>query len=150
MQIKTDIETQGDFIRFLIKEVEAAAFTDIEDVVSFVKWLDDELSYLVYIPSFLRIYCYFVVCNDFLICFCKMSMKVDERAVLKHFDWPEKRADALREAAFGYSDLKKLESEVSSFRDDPRQLCAHALKKIQSLFEKYELFYPNYYRNSER
>ncbi|KAH6829148.1 Tetratricopeptide repeat superfamily protein [Perilla frutescens var. hirtella] len=109
LAIKSDIETQGDFIRFLIKEVEAAAFTDIEDVVSFVKWLDDELSYLV-----------------------------DERAVLKHFDWPEKRADALREAAFGYCDLKKLESEVSSFRDDPRQPCGHALKKIQSLFEKLE------------
>ena len=41
------METQGDFIRFLIKEVETAAFADIEDVVSFVKWLDDELSYLV-------------------------------------------------------------------------------------------------------
>jgi len=27
--------------------VEGAAFTDIEDVVRFVKWLDDELSYLV-------------------------------------------------------------------------------------------------------
>ena len=46
-QIKTDVETQGEFIRFLIKEVETAAFTDIEDVVTFVKWLDDELSYLV-------------------------------------------------------------------------------------------------------
>ncbi|KAL0407412.1 UNVERIFIED_CONTAM: protein CHUP1, chloroplastic [Sesamum latifolium] len=60
LAIKTDVETQGDFIRSLIKEVEGAAFTDIEDVVLFVKWLDDELSYLV-----------------------------DERAVLKHFDWPE-------------------------------------------------------------
>ncbi|KAK4440032.1 protein CHUP1, chloroplastic [Sesamum alatum] len=109
LAIKTDVETQGDFIRFLIKEVEGAAFTDIEDVVPFVKWLDDELSYLV-----------------------------DERAVLKHFDWPEKKADALREAAFGYSDLKKLEFETSSFRDDPRQPCGHALKKIQSLFEKLE------------
>ena len=47
MQIKSDVETQGEFIRFLIKEVENAAFTDIEDVVPFVKWLDDELSYLV-------------------------------------------------------------------------------------------------------
>jgi hypothetical protein len=46
-QIKTDVEIQGDFIKFLIKEVEIAAFTDIEDVVPFVKWLDDELSYLV-------------------------------------------------------------------------------------------------------
>ena len=42
------METQGDFIRFLIKEVENAAFTNIEDVVPFVKWLDDELSYLVH------------------------------------------------------------------------------------------------------
>lgn len=47
LQIKTDVETQGDFIKFLIKEVENASFTDIEDVVPFVKWLDDELSYLV-------------------------------------------------------------------------------------------------------
>lgn len=109
LAIKTDVETQGDFIRFLIKEVENAAFTDIEDVVAFVKWLDDELSYLV-----------------------------DERAVLKHFDWPEQKADALREAAFGYCDLKKLVSEASSFRDDLRQPCGPALKKMQSLFEKLE------------
>ncbi|KAK8629349.1 hypothetical protein V6N13_078192 [Hibiscus sabdariffa] len=109
LAIKTDVETQRDFIRFLIKEVENAAFTDIEDVVPFVKWLDDELSYLV-----------------------------DERAVLKHFEWPEQKADALREAAFGYCDLKKLESEASSFRDDPRQPCAPALKKMQTLLEKLE------------
>ncbi|KAJ6292640.1 hypothetical protein OIU78_024756 [Salix suchowensis] len=57
LAIKTDVEIQGEFIRFLIKEVENAAFTDIEEVVPFVKWLDDELSYLV-----------------------------DERAVLKHFE----------------------------------------------------------------
>ncbi|KAK7306559.1 hypothetical protein VNO77_44508 [Canavalia gladiata] len=109
LAIKTDVETQGDFIRCLIKEVEGAVFTDIEDVVPFVKWLDDELSYLV-----------------------------DERAVLKHFDWPEQKADALREAAFGYCDLKKLESEASSFRDDPRQPCGPALKKMQALLEKLE------------
>lgn len=41
------MERQGDFIRFLIKEVEGAAFVDIEDVVTFVKWLDNELSRLV-------------------------------------------------------------------------------------------------------
>lgn len=41
------METQGDFIRCLIKEVEGAAFQDIQDIVLFVKWLDDELSYLV-------------------------------------------------------------------------------------------------------
>ncbi|CAO1948155.1 unnamed protein product [Urochloa humidicola] len=109
LAIKSDVERQGDFIRFLIKEVEGAAFADIEDVVSFVKWLDDELSRLV-----------------------------DERAVLKHFEWPEHKADALREAAFGYCDLKKLEGEAASFRDDPRQPCAAALKKMQALFEKLE------------
>ncbi|EPS65823.1 hypothetical protein M569_08954, partial [Genlisea aurea] len=111
LAIKSDVETQGEFIRFLIKEVEGAAFEDIEDVVSFVKWLDEELSFLV-----------------------------DERAVLKHFSsWPEQKADALREAAFGYCDLKKLESEASSsFRDDSRQPSGPALKKMQSLFEKLE------------
>ncbi|XP_062181360.1 protein INCREASED PETAL GROWTH ANISOTROPY 1-like [Phragmites australis] len=109
LAIKSDVERQGDFIRFLIKEVHGAAFVDIEDVVTFVKWLDVELSRLV-----------------------------DERAVLKHFDWPEGKADALREAAFGYRDLKKVESEASSFCDDPRQPCSSALKKMQALFEKLE------------
>ncbi|KAJ6333428.1 hypothetical protein OIU77_009324 [Salix suchowensis] len=109
LAIKTDVEIQGEFIRFLIKEVENAAFTDIEDVVPFVKWLDDELSYLV-----------------------------DERAVLKHFEWPEQKADALREAAFGYCDLKKVESEALLSRDDPRQPCGPALKKMQALLEKLE------------
>ncbi|KAL5231956.1 hypothetical protein ABZP36_030732 [Zizania latifolia] len=109
LAIKSDVERQGDFIRFLIKEVEGAAFVDIEDVVTFVKWLDVELSRLV-----------------------------DERAVLKHFEWPEQKADALREAAFGYRDLKKIEEEASSFCDDPRQPCSSALKKMQALFEKLE------------
>ncbi|KAF5728714.1 protein CHUP1 chloroplastic [Tripterygium wilfordii] len=109
LAVKTDVETQGDFIRFLIKEVENAAFTNIDDVVLFVKWLDDELSYLV-----------------------------DERAVLKHFEWPEHKADALREAAFGYCDFKKLEYEALSRSDDPRQQCGPALKKMQALLEKLE------------
>jgi hypothetical protein len=47
LQIRSDVERQGDFIRFLIKEVEGAAFADIDDVVTFVKWLDVELSRLV-------------------------------------------------------------------------------------------------------
>ncbi|KAL1834118.1 hypothetical protein DCAR_0104282 [Daucus carota subsp. sativus] len=109
LAIKSDVETQGDFIRFLIKEVEDAKFTDIKDVVAFVKWLDEELSYLV-----------------------------DERAVLKHFQWPEKKADTLREAAFGYCDVNKLVSEASSFKDDPQLPFVPALKKMQALFEKLE------------
>lgn len=143
MQIKTDVETQGDFIRFLIKEIEHAAFTDIVDVVPFVKWLDDELSYLV--NFFFSYHFKFISLSNMRNCICLVNQfddlkffQVDERAVLKHFEWPEQKADALREAAFGYCDLKKLESEASSFRDNPRQPCGTALKKMQALFEKYE------------
>lgn len=70
LQIKTDVETQGDFIRFLIKEVEDATFTDIEDVVPFVKWLDDELSYLVHFSFLFWMNCYFVVFDGLLMLFC--------------------------------------------------------------------------------
>lgn len=48
------MEKQGDFIRFLIKEVQEASFTNIEDVVAFVKWLDEELSFLVCFDNPLR------------------------------------------------------------------------------------------------
>jgi hypothetical protein len=67
-------------------------------------------------------------------------MKVDERAVLKHFDWPERKADTLREAAFGYQDLKRLESQVSNYKDDPRLPCDIALKKMVTVSEKYGQF----------
>lgn len=110
LAIKSDVETQADFINFLTREVENAAYREISDVEAFVKWLDEELSYLV-----------------------------DERAVLKHFPkWPERKADAMREAAFGYRDLKNLESEVSSFRDDIRQPTLVALKRMQVLQDKLE------------
>lgn len=46
-QIKADVETQGEFVKSLIKEVTNAAYKDIEDVVAFVKWFDDELGFLV-------------------------------------------------------------------------------------------------------
>jgi len=47
MQIKADVETQGEFVMSLAAEVRAAAYNDIKDVVDFVGWLDDELSFLV-------------------------------------------------------------------------------------------------------
>ena len=56
--------------------------------------------------------------------------------MLKHFDWPEWKADAMREAAFGYQDFKKLDYEVSSYECDLRQPCATALKKMLALLEK--------------
>ncbi|KAK6134017.1 hypothetical protein DH2020_032235 [Rehmannia glutinosa] len=109
LAVKADVETQGDFVQSLATEVRAASFTRIEDLVAFVNWLDEELSFLV-----------------------------DERAVLKHFDWPEGKADALREAAFEYQDLMKLEKQVSSFTDDPNLSCDAALKKMYKLLEKVE------------
>lgn len=64
-------------------------------------------------------------------------MQVDERAVLKHFDWPENKADALREAAFEYLDLKKLCTEISTYEDDLRVPTDSALKKMLAALEKY-------------
>lgn len=108
--IKSDVENQGEFISFLAREVQNAAYKEIADVEEFVKWLDGELSYLI-----------------------------DERAVLKHFpNWPEKKADAMREAAFTYRDLKNLEAEASSFHDDRRVATPMALKRMQALQDKIE------------
>ncbi|KAL7091078.1 hypothetical protein ACP275_12G082900 [Erythranthe tilingii] len=109
LAVKADVETQGEFVQSLATEVRACSFTKVEDLVAFVNWLDEELSFLV-----------------------------DERAVLKHFDWPEGKADALREAAFEYQDLMKLEKTVSTFTDDPNLPCEPALKKMYKLLEKVE------------
>lgn len=48
IQVKADVETQGDFVQSLAAEVRAASFTTVEDLVAFVNWLDEELSFLVY------------------------------------------------------------------------------------------------------
>ncbi|XP_068663903.1 INCREASED PETAL GROWTH ANISOTROPY 1-like protein 2 [Aristolochia californica] len=109
LAIKADIETRGDFIRSLIQKVKDAAYANIEDVLIFVEWLDRELASLS-----------------------------DERAVLKHFDWPEKKADAMREAAIEYRDLKRLQSEISSYQDDPSTSCEVELKKMGNLLDKSE------------
>ncbi|GKV01327.1 hypothetical protein SLEP1_g13885 [Rubroshorea leprosula] len=108
--IKSDVQKQKAFINFLIKEVESLACKEISDVELFVKWLDQELSSLV-----------------------------DERAVLKHFpQWPERKADALREAAFSYRDLRSLESEVSSFEANPKDSLTQALRRMQTLQDSLE------------
>ncbi|KAE8722771.1 F10K1.18 protein, putative isoform 6 [Hibiscus syriacus] len=106
--IKSDVEKQKEFINFLISEVQSAAFKDISDVEVFVKSLDQELSSLV-----------------------------DERAVLKHFPhWPERKADALREAAFSYRDLKNMEAEVSSFKANPKESFNSEFKRMQALQDR--------------
>ncbi|CAL4975075.1 unnamed protein product [Urochloa decumbens] len=107
--VQADVDTQGDFVRKLAAEVRDATFGNVEDVVAFVAWLDEELSFLV-----------------------------DEQAVLKHFDWPEKRADTLRDAAAKYQGLLQLEKQISSFVDDRALHRDAALGKMFSLFEKTE------------
>ncbi|XP_058198821.1 protein CHUP1, chloroplastic isoform X2 [Rhododendron vialii] len=121
LAIKSDVETQGEFIDSLARAVETAAFTDMSEVETFVKWLDGELSCLV-----------------------------DERAVLKHFSqWPERKADAMREAAFSYRDLKNLESEVSSFKDNPKQILTQSLRRMQALQDRLETSANNFERIRE-
>ncbi|CAN1354576.1 Protein CHUP1, chloroplastic [Linum perenne] len=108
--IKSDVEKQKQLITWLIKEVEFAAFEEISEVETFIKWLDEQLSSLV-----------------------------DERAVLKHFpQWPEQKVDALREAASNYHSLRNLESEVSLFEDNPKDPLMKALAKMQALQERLE------------
>ncbi|KAI5674966.1 hypothetical protein M9H77_05916 [Catharanthus roseus] len=111
--IKSDVETYRELINFLAREVESASFSDISQVESFVKWIDGELSSLV-----------------------------DERAVLKHFpNWPERKADALREAACSYRDLKTLHSQVSSYKiidTKQQQLLSESLRKLQALQDRLE------------
>lgn len=107
-QIKSEVQSQKELISFLIKEVESASYEDISEVETFIKWLDGELSSLV-----------------------------DERSVLKHFpQWPEQKVDALREASCNYRDLKNLESEVSSYEDNPKEPTSMALKRIQTLQDR--------------
>uniref|UniRef100_A0A1J3FWY9 Protein CHUP1, chloroplastic n=2 Tax=Noccaea caerulescens TaxID=107243 RepID=A0A1J3FWY9_NOCCA len=106
--IKSDIERNRDHIEFLISKVEAAAFTEMSEVETFVKWIDQELSSLV-----------------------------DERAVLKHFPkWPERKADSLREAACNYRGLKNLEAQVLSFKENPKEPLKQVLQRIQSLQDR--------------
>ncbi|XP_020589044.1 protein CHUP1, chloroplastic isoform X1 [Phalaenopsis equestris] len=109
LAIKADVETKGEFIKNLINKVQSAAYTNMDDVLTFVDWLDGELSKLA-----------------------------DERAVLKHFNWPERKADALREAAVEYRDIKQLYAEVSSITDDASQTCDIILRKIANLVERSE------------
>ncbi|KAK9138025.1 hypothetical protein Sjap_008619 [Stephania japonica] len=42
--IRKDVETKGNLIRSLFEIIRAAVFTDIEDVLYLVNWLDNELS----------------------------------------------------------------------------------------------------------
>nr|QRG28953.1 CHUP1-like protein b [Bienertia sinuspersici] len=100
---------------------ETAIFKDISEVEAFVKHLDEELSCLV-----------------------------DERAVLKHFpQWPERKADAIREAACCFRDLKNLESELLSYKDNPKQPLPKTLQRLQTLQDRLERVIENIEKTRE-
>ena len=80
--------------------------------------------------------CYNINYTWFLISSVSCILQADERAVLKHFKWPEKKADAMREAAVEYRELKLLEQEISSYKDDPVIPYGASLKKMASLLDK--------------
>ncbi|XP_038906494.1 protein CHUP1, chloroplastic-like isoform X2 [Benincasa hispida] len=107
-EVNADIETQGDLVVALAMEVREASFSNMEDVVSFIIRLDEKFSL------------------------------VEGMEILKHFDWPKGKTDALIEAAFGYQKLMKLREEVSSFVDNPKLTCEVALNKMNSLVDKVE------------
>ncbi|KAL6653394.1 hypothetical protein ACP70R_008972 [Stipagrostis hirtigluma subsp. patula] len=110
LAIKADVETKAEFIKDLINKVQTSTFASVDQVLTFVDWLDQQLSTLA-----------------------------DETAVLKHFDWPERKADALREAASEYRHIKCLVTDVSSLSDDGSPTsCDATLRKISSLLDRLE------------
>ncbi|XLS47133.1 hypothetical protein HN51_021491 [Arachis hypogaea] len=118
LAIRVDIETKGEFINDLIKKAVDASYMDIEEVLKFVDGLDE--------------FFYFASFTAFVLCI----LQGDERAILKRFNWPEKKADAMREAAVEYRELNLLEQEISSYKDDPDIPFGAALKKMASLLDK--------------
>jgi hypothetical protein len=111
LAIKADVETKAELIEDLIKKIHTSTYTSVEQVLTFVDWLDQQLSTLS-----------------------------DETAVLKHFNWPERKADALREAASEYRHLKCLLADISSLNDDggSPSPCDSILRKISSLLDRLE------------
>ncbi|KAL5674603.1 hypothetical protein ACJX0J_018909, partial [Zea mays] len=109
--IKADVETKAEFINYLIDRIHTSTYTGVEQVLTFVDWLDQQLSTLT-----------------------------DESAVLKHFNWPERKADALREAASEYRHINCLLTEISSSlrRDEDDGGSSSTLRKISSLLDKLE------------
>jgi len=75
---------------------------------------------------------------------------------LKHFNWPERKADALREAASEYRHLNCLLTEISSLRDEDDggsgSEATATRRKISSLLDKYvwqqqsSIYYFNLYK----
>ena len=104
--VKRDVEDYADFIRQLAGEVRRLRASSMPDLCTFVDVLDEALDVLT-----------------------------DERAVLKSFDWPEARADAMREATHVFRELSDLRHKASAWAIGP-DACEAECSRIQSYFEK--------------
>lgn len=62
--------------------------------------------------------------------------QVDERVVLKYFDWLEGKVDVMCEVFFEFQDLMKLLVEVFYFEDRFEILCDKVLQKFLVILEK--------------
>ena len=56
--------------------------------------------------------------------------------MLKHFDWPEMKADCLREAAFEYQTLSKLQADVAACVDDADLTVEENLRAMLAQLER--------------
>ena len=104
--VKRDVEHYADFIRQLAGEVRRLKATSMPELCNFVDLLDEALDVLT-----------------------------DERAVLKSFDWPEARADAMREATHVFLELRDLRHKASTWACGP-DACEAECSRINSFFEK--------------
>ena len=104
--VKRDVEHYADFIRQLAGEVRRLKATSMPELCNFVDLLDEALDVLT-----------------------------DERAVLKSFDWPEARADAMREATHVFLELRDLRHKASTWAIGP-DACEAECSRINSFFEK--------------
>ena len=104
--VKRDVEDYADFIRQLAGEVRRLRASSMPDLCTFVDVLDEALDVLT-----------------------------DERAVLKSFDWPEARADAMREATHVFRELSDLRHKAGAWAIGP-DACEAECSRIQSYFEK--------------
>ncbi|XRB19849.1 CHUP1-like protein [Pseudoscourfieldia marina] len=116
LAVKYDVEDQAEFVVALADAVKAVHTDDVECIAAFVAWLDSELAFLV-----------------------------DERAVLKHFEWPEAKEDALRECACEHAELTALKGatkdvgakvlDLQAFTDDDTA-CALAFAQMERVEAK--------------
>ena len=111
VDVRNDIENYSDAISGpdgLASQITKAKFRRMDDCVRFVDKVDEALSALS-----------------------------DERAVLKAFDWPEEKYDAMREARASHLQLMEMSSRLKGWpKPRPGTLCEDELRMMETYFDK--------------